>query len=69
MASEVPGVEHRDTQYFGYYAQLQHQVSFSKRERKKKREFLTLFFLTLAKHVARYGSYIYLSIFDSFERT
>ncbi|KAI8639627.1 S-adenosyl-L-methionine-dependent methyltransferase [Parasitella parasitica] len=23
--SEVPGVEHRDPQYFGYYAQLQHQ--------------------------------------------
>ncbi|OBZ82277.1 putative histone-arginine methyltransferase 1.4 [Choanephora cucurbitarum] len=25
MSSEVPGVEHRDPQYFGYYAQLQHQ--------------------------------------------
>ncbi|KAI8988716.1 S-adenosyl-L-methionine-dependent methyltransferase [Pilobolus umbonatus] len=25
MNSEVPGVEHRDTQYFGYYAMLQHQ--------------------------------------------
>jgi hypothetical protein len=25
--SNVPGVEHRDPQYFGYYAQLQHQVS------------------------------------------
>lgn len=28
MASEVPGVEHRDPQYFGYYAQLQHQVKY-----------------------------------------
>ncbi|EIE75656.1 hypothetical protein RO3G_00360 [Rhizopus delemar RA 99-880] len=25
MGSEVPGVEHRDPQYFGYYAMLQHQ--------------------------------------------
>ncbi|KAI8973800.1 S-adenosyl-L-methionine-dependent methyltransferase [Mycotypha africana] len=25
MSSNVPGVEHRDPQYFGYYAQLQHQ--------------------------------------------
>lgn len=23
-----PGVEHRDPQYFGYYAMLQHQVNF-----------------------------------------
>ncbi|KAI9473978.1 MAG: S-adenosyl-L-methionine-dependent methyltransferase [Benjaminiella poitrasii] len=25
MSNNVPGVEHRDPQYFGYYAQLQHQ--------------------------------------------
>lgn len=29
MSSEVPGVEHRDPQYFGYYAQLQHQVNIT----------------------------------------
>lgn len=29
--SDVPGVEHRDPQYFGYYAQLQHQVSALKK--------------------------------------
>lgn len=34
MSSEVPGVEHRDTQYFGYYAMLQHQVTI-KRNKKK----------------------------------
>lgn len=28
MGSEVPGVEHRDPQYFGYYAMLQHQVIY-----------------------------------------
>lgn len=27
MGSNVPGVEHKDPQYFGYYAMLQHQVS------------------------------------------
>lgn len=27
MNSNVPGVEQRDPQYFGYYAMLQHQVS------------------------------------------
>jgi hypothetical protein len=27
MTSKEPGVEHRDPQYFGYYAMLQHQVT------------------------------------------
>lgn len=28
--TEEPGVEHRDPQYFGYYAMLQHQVNFQR---------------------------------------
>lgn len=46
MSSEVPGVEHRDTQYFGYYAMLQHQVYINSSAVKKKTRELThpLFF-------------------------
>lgn len=62
--SNVPGVEHRDPQYFGYYAQLQHQVSAL-----EKVNAIMTDMPVLAKYASRHCSYFYLPFLHLIERT